>query len=68
MIVNFPVNHGENAAILVPERLLAAFNIILIPLLIFILRRFSSKPDTEAETPIELYDEVATTHEDDPTY
>lgn len=76
MMANIGIASGEGVATSLSDdmgftavfRLLALFNILLIPLLIFILRRFTGEPDADAETPIELYGEVATTHEDDVHY
>jgi PAT family beta-lactamase induction signal transducer AmpG len=76
MMSNIGIASGEGIATSLSDnmgftgvfRLLALFNILLIPLIIFILRRFSSEPDIAAETSDELFDEVAITHEDDLDY
>jgi PAT family beta-lactamase induction signal transducer AmpG len=76
MMANIGIASGEGVATSLSDnigftgvfRLLAIFNLLLIPFLIFILARFTSKPDTGAETPVELFDEVAVTHEDDVNY
>jgi predicted MFS family arabinose efflux permease len=76
MMANIGIASGEGVATSLSDnmgfngvfRLLALFNILLIPLIFYILRRFRSEPDVEAETSDELFDEVATTHESDPTF
>jgi PAT family beta-lactamase induction signal transducer AmpG len=76
MMANIGIASGEGVATSLSDnigfsgvfRLLALFNILLIPLLLFILRRFSSESDVEAETPVELYNQVATTHEGDSSF
>jgi hypothetical protein len=72
MMANIGIAGGEGVATSLSDnigftnvfRVLALFNILLIPLLVFVLRRFTAEPDVEAETPLELFDEVVTTHED----
>ena len=76
MMANIGIASGEGIATSLSDnlgfngvfRLLALFNIILIPWAFFILRRFRSEPDVEAETSDELFDEVAATHENDPAF
>ncbi len=76
MMANIGIAGGEGVATTLSDdigftsvfRLLAIFNILLIPLLIIVLRRFSKKADEDAETPLAVYDEVATTHVDDANY
>jgi MFS transporter, PAT family, beta-lactamase induction signal transducer AmpG len=76
MMANIGIASGEGIATSLSDnigftgvfRLLAIFNLLLIPILIFILARFAGKPDAVAETPVELFDEVAVTHEDDVIY
>jgi PAT family beta-lactamase induction signal transducer AmpG len=67
MMANIGIASGEGVATALSDnigfsnvfRTLALFNILLIPLLIFILRRFAAEPDEDAETPYAIYDDAA---------
>ncbi len=67
MMANIGIASGEGIATSLSDdigfssvfRLLAIFNIFLIPLLFIVLRRFTSKPDEDAETPLAVYDDAA---------
>jgi MFS family permease len=66
MMANIGLASGEGIATSLSDnigfpsvfRLLAAFNILLIPLLFIVLRRFTAEPDAEAETPYVIYDDA----------
>jgi predicted MFS family arabinose efflux permease len=67
MMANIGIASGEGIATALSDnigfsnvfRLLALFNVLLIPLLIVVLRRFTAEPDGEAETPYAVFDDAA---------